>query len=76
MNFTNIIKIAVERNVDVDDSGNLDGFSFAAEQIIKDLDRLGYKIVTKTGKPVGSGLVSFRPKVRNKNGYVEGRKGS
>ncbi len=64
MNFKSIFEKAIDRNCDVDVDGNIDGITFAVEQIIQDMDVFGYKIVTKTGKAVGSGLVKHEAKKR------------
>ena len=52
MNFKQIVQKACEQNIDIDDDGNVDGFNFAAEQIIRDLARSRFRIVSRSGKTV------------------------
>jgi hypothetical protein len=56
VNFRDIVQIAIEKNCDIDKDGNIDGAVFAAEQIIQDMDKAGYKIMTKARKQAASGI--------------------
>jgi hypothetical protein len=66
VNFKSIIQNAIEINCDCDSDGNIDGAIFAAEQIIQDLDKHGYQVLTKIGKPASSGLSRIKPVKRKK----------
>lgn len=52
MNFREIVKKAVEQNIDCDQDGKVDGYDFAVEQIIRDLARSRHKIVNRSGRVV------------------------
>lgn len=52
MNFKQIVKKACEQNIDCDADGKVDGYEFAAEQIIRDLARSRFRIVNRAGKTV------------------------
>jgi hypothetical protein len=68
VSFKEIIKNAIERNCDIDKDGNIDGAVFAAEQILQDMEKEGYSILTKTGKIAASGIASMKkqPKKRKR----------
>lgn len=50
MKFLEIVDKAIRQNIDCDMNGEVDGFEFAAEQIIRDMRNVRYSIVTKHGK--------------------------
>lgn len=52
MNFLEIVEKACRQNIDCDADGNVDGHEFAAEQIIRDLGKAKYKVVSRYGKVV------------------------
>lgn len=52
LNFKELIIRAGRQNLDVDKNGEIDGYDFQARQIIRDLDRIGYRLVTPGGKKV------------------------
>lgn len=52
MKFLEIVEKACRQNIDCDEQGNVDGYEFAAEQIVRDLAKSKFKIVNRTGKVI------------------------